>query len=191
MKVDKDPFPVNMNIVKLDGKKVLVWLSRAELTKGMDVVIGEERLPRMIKPKSPKGGQWQKNEGGGASYGNAQRPPSTFSWPNTRKVGPTLGVVKTGPFGIRQSSFPVSGQHIYSQELIRQMISDSATVMFRRSGTSSARLPSGALLPGRATNAWAVGTSTDDVPALSTFGGVVRTMGSTADALPPGMVRNC
>jgi hypothetical protein len=76
MKVDKDPFPVNMNIVKLDGKKVLVWLSQAELTKGKDVVIGEERLPRMIKPKSPKGGQWQKNEGGGGKL--RQCPKATF-----------------------------------------------------------------------------------------------------------------
>jgi hypothetical protein len=78
----------------------------------------------------------------------------------------------------------------------------------------------GALLPSQATNAWAVGTSTDqkvgiivskiiirlltsrsghqcwamgtsadDVPALSTLGRVVWTMGSTIDAFPPGMVR--
>jgi hypothetical protein len=35
----------------------------AESTKGNEVVIGEERPSRMIKPKSPKDGQWQKNEG--------------------------------------------------------------------------------------------------------------------------------
>jgi hypothetical protein len=29
----------------------------------MEVVVREERPPRMIKQKSPKGGQWQKNEG--------------------------------------------------------------------------------------------------------------------------------
>jgi hypothetical protein len=55
---------VNMNMVKLEGKKVLVRPSQAETTKGKEVVIGEERPPRMIKPKSPKDGQWQKNEGG-------------------------------------------------------------------------------------------------------------------------------
>jgi hypothetical protein len=29
IKLDKDPFPVNMNMVELEGKKVLVWLSQA------------------------------------------------------------------------------------------------------------------------------------------------------------------
>jgi hypothetical protein len=42
MKLDKDPFLANMNMVKLDGKKVLVRPSQAELTKGKVVVIGEE-----------------------------------------------------------------------------------------------------------------------------------------------------
>jgi hypothetical protein len=62
MKLNKDQFPVNMNMVELDGKKILVWLSQAELTKGKEIVIGEERPPRMIKPKSLKDHQWQKNE---------------------------------------------------------------------------------------------------------------------------------
>jgi hypothetical protein len=53
-----------MNMVELDGKKVLVWPSHVESTKGKKVVIGEERPPRMIKPKTLKDGQWQKNEGG-------------------------------------------------------------------------------------------------------------------------------
>jgi hypothetical protein len=64
MKLDKDSFPVNMNMVELDGKKVLVWPSQAESTKDKDVIVGEERPPRMIKPKGLKGGQWQKNEEG-------------------------------------------------------------------------------------------------------------------------------
>jgi hypothetical protein len=58
MKLDKDLFPTNMNLVELNGKKVLVQLSQAESTKGKDVVIGEERPLRMIKPKSLKDGQW-------------------------------------------------------------------------------------------------------------------------------------
>jgi hypothetical protein len=62
MKLDKDPFPVNMNMFELDGKKVLVWPSQAESTKGNGVIIGEERPPRMIKPKYLKDGQWEKNE---------------------------------------------------------------------------------------------------------------------------------
>jgi hypothetical protein len=42
MKIDKDSFLANMNMVELEGKKVLVWPSQAEMTKGKDVVIGEE-----------------------------------------------------------------------------------------------------------------------------------------------------
>jgi hypothetical protein len=63
MKLDKDSFPVNMNMVELDGKKVLIQPPQAESTKGKEVVIGEEWPPKMIKPKSLKDGQWQKNEG--------------------------------------------------------------------------------------------------------------------------------
>jgi hypothetical protein len=74
MKLDKDTFPANMNMVELKGKKVLVRPSQAESTKGKDVIIREERPPRMIKPKSPKGGQWQKNEGGKQQ----QCPKATF-----------------------------------------------------------------------------------------------------------------
>jgi hypothetical protein len=58
MKLDKDPFPVNMNMVGLNGKKVLIQPSQAESTKGKEVIIGEERPPCMIKPKSPKDRQW-------------------------------------------------------------------------------------------------------------------------------------
>jgi hypothetical protein len=58
MELDKDPFLANMNMVEPDGKKVLVQPSKAEPTKGKDVVIGQERPPRMIKPKSPEHGQW-------------------------------------------------------------------------------------------------------------------------------------
>jgi hypothetical protein len=56
MKLDKDPIPTNMNMIELDGKKVLVWPSQAESTKGKDIIIGEERPPRMIKPKGMNGG---------------------------------------------------------------------------------------------------------------------------------------
>jgi hypothetical protein len=58
MKLDKDPFPANMHMVELDGKKVLVCPSQAESTKVKEVVIGEERVPWMIKLKSLKYGQW-------------------------------------------------------------------------------------------------------------------------------------
>jgi hypothetical protein len=62
MKLDKDPFPTSMDVVELEGKKIMVLPSQAKSTKGKEVVIGEERQLRMIKPKSPKGGQWKKNQ---------------------------------------------------------------------------------------------------------------------------------
>jgi hypothetical protein len=55
MKLDKDTFPTNMNLVELDGKKVLVRPSQGESTKGKKVIIEEERPPRMIKPIKSKG----------------------------------------------------------------------------------------------------------------------------------------
>jgi hypothetical protein len=58
MKLDKDSFPMDMNMVELDKKKILFQPSQTELTKGKDVIIGEERPPRIIKPKSLKDGQW-------------------------------------------------------------------------------------------------------------------------------------
>jgi hypothetical protein len=39
MKLDKDPFPTNMNMVELEGKKVLVQPSQVDTTKGKEVVI--------------------------------------------------------------------------------------------------------------------------------------------------------
>jgi hypothetical protein len=39
MKLDKDPFPTNMNMVELEGKKVLIRPSQAESTKGKDVIV--------------------------------------------------------------------------------------------------------------------------------------------------------
>jgi hypothetical protein len=99
MKLDKDPFPANMNMVKLDGKKVLVQPSQIESTKGKEVVIGEERSLRMIKPKSLKDGNGRRTRW--ANCNDAHRPPSTSLWLSTRKAGPTLGVMKTGPSRIQ------------------------------------------------------------------------------------------
>jgi hypothetical protein len=44
------------------------------LTKGKEVVIGEEQPSRMIKPKSPKDDQLKKNEGSKPQ----RRPRATF-----------------------------------------------------------------------------------------------------------------
>jgi uncharacterized membrane protein YcaP (DUF421 family) len=42
MKLDKDPFLANINMIEINGK-VLVRPSQAKSTKGKEVVIGEER----------------------------------------------------------------------------------------------------------------------------------------------------
>jgi hypothetical protein len=68
------------------------------------------------------------------------------------------------------------------------MISESIALKFRRLRLLSARLSSSFLLPSQATNAQTMGASADDVPALSSLCGVVWSMGTTIDALPPGMV---
>jgi hypothetical protein len=100
MKLDKDPFPTNMNMVELEGKKVLVWPSQAEMTKGKEVVIAEERPPRMIKPKNPKEGQWQKNKGGGGKLQHC--PKVTFDILMAKYKEGRAGVrgAKTRPSGI-------------------------------------------------------------------------------------------
>jgi hypothetical protein len=57
MKLDKDSFPINMNMVELKGKKVMVRPSQTNTIKKKGVVIGEERQSRIVKPKSPKDDQ--------------------------------------------------------------------------------------------------------------------------------------
>jgi hypothetical protein len=120
----------------------------------------------------------------GASCNAAQRPPLTSSWPSTKMAELVLGGMKMDhpKSQTRQSGFPESGQQFYSRELIRQVISDSTASKFRRLGSSSARVSSDGLLPCWATNAWAVGASADDVPALSSLGGVVLTMDTTTES---------
>jgi hypothetical protein len=194
MKLDNDSFLMNMNMVKLKGKKVLVQPSQAEMTKGKEVVIGEERPPRMIKPKSSKDDQWQKNEGGGGQAttspkGHLQHPPGQVQGRQGRRQGARKSDHPESQIG--QSGFPESGQHICSWELVRQVVSNPTIAAFIRLGASPLRLSSGAPLFCRATNAWAVGASADDVPTLFSLGGVVRSMGATTNALPLRMVSTC
>jgi hypothetical protein len=75
MKLDKDPFPANMNTVELNGKKFLVRPSHTESTKGKEVIIGEERRLRMIRPKNLKISRWNKNERSKSRF----RPKVTFN----------------------------------------------------------------------------------------------------------------
>jgi hypothetical protein len=104
MKLDEDPFPMNMNIVQLEGKNVIIQPSQAESTKGKDVVVGEERQPRMIKPKSPKHDKWKKNERNKPQFS----PKATFDiiMAKYREGRASIKECKIGP-----SSFPGSGQY--------------------------------------------------------------------------------
>jgi hypothetical protein len=190
MKLNKDPFLANMNMVELDGKKVLVRPSQSESTKSKEIVIGEERPPRMIKPKSPKDDNGRRMRGGGAVLtlkGHLRHPHGQVQRRQCRHQGSRK--LDHPKYQTRQSGFPELGQHFYNRELVRQMILDSAVSKFKRSGTASIRLSSDTLLPGQTTIAWAVGASADYVSTLSSLGGVVWTMNTTIDALPPGMVR--
>jgi hypothetical protein len=54
MKLDKDLFLTNVNMVEFDRKKVPVRPSQIESTEDKEVIIGEEWEPKMIKPKSLK-----------------------------------------------------------------------------------------------------------------------------------------
>jgi hypothetical protein len=146
MKLDEDLFQANMNTVELEGNKVLVRPSQTESTKGKEVIIGEERRPRMIRPKNKKMVDGRRTRE--ASHDLIQKPPSTASWLNTEMARLALGVTKTRPFG-----FPRSGQYFCDRKLIQQPIQGTATVKFRRSGSSSTEASSGTLLPDRNTNA--------------------------------------
>jgi hypothetical protein len=99
-------------------------------------------------------------------------------------IGPTSGVAKVGPY-----SFPRSGQYFSGRKFIQPTTQDTIAVKFRRSGASSTGASFSALLPDRATNAWSVGASTDDVSSLSSLGRVVRFVDSLANAFSPRVAR--
>jgi hypothetical protein len=60
MKLDKDPFPIN--VIDFESKRVLVRTDQAETTKGKNVVISDDLKLKMIIPKSPEVGVWKVNE---------------------------------------------------------------------------------------------------------------------------------
>jgi hypothetical protein len=119
MKLDKDPFSVNMNMVEVDGKKVLVWPSQAESTKSKEVVIGEERPPRMIKPKKLK--RWpmaeeRRKQATAAPKGHLRHPYGHVQGRQGRHQRSRK--LDYPEYQIGQSGFPKSGQRFYNKELI-------------------------------------------------------------------------
>jgi hypothetical protein len=154
MELDEDPLQVNMNMVKLNGKKVLLQPSQAELTKGKKVVIGEERQPRMIRPKNSEIGRWKKNERSKLR----SRPKGTFDILIAKYRDGKAGIRNPQSWTIRfpKPDHPISLYQVstfVALKLIQQPIQGTVAAKFRRSGSSSTRASSDALLPDRATNA--------------------------------------
>jgi hypothetical protein len=59
MKLDVDLFPVNM--IVLEGKKILVKTEQAETTRGKNVIVSDELSQRMVKPRNPEVVVWKEN----------------------------------------------------------------------------------------------------------------------------------
>src|SRR3954469_7470100 len=72
MKLDSDPFPVNM--IEFHNKKMLIRSDQVESAKEKNVV-EDNAPPRMIKPKDPEIGVWKVN----GKKKQAPRPKPTVS----------------------------------------------------------------------------------------------------------------
>jgi hypothetical protein len=121
MKPDKDTFLTNMSMVKLNGNKVLVRPSQAKSTKGKEIIIGEELPSRMIKSKSPKDGQWQKNE----RSKSQQRPKATF--------GILMAKYKEGRAGIMEhKNWTIQNAKLDNSVSLRQASSSTAGSSFMK-----------------------------------------------------------
>jgi hypothetical protein len=63
MRLDADPFSVNMNMINFEENKILVQTSQADTTKSKRVIVLDELKLRMITPRNPKPGKWKINQG--------------------------------------------------------------------------------------------------------------------------------
>jgi hypothetical protein len=61
MQLDMNPFPVGM--VELAHRKILVWSSQADTTKGKNVIVSDDFRNKMMKLHSPEVGIWKENVG--------------------------------------------------------------------------------------------------------------------------------
>jgi transcriptional regulator with GAF, ATPase, and Fis domain len=62
MKLDTYPFPMNVNMINFEEKRVLVRTSQADSTQRKNVIVLDEPRLRMVKPRNPEPGQWQVNK---------------------------------------------------------------------------------------------------------------------------------
>jgi hypothetical protein len=100
MKLEKDPFPVNMNMVELDEKKILVQPSQAE-SRGY-----HRRRTATEDDQTKKFKGWPMVEEQAGQASTMPMPPSTSSWPSTRKAESASGGMKTRPSGIPSQIVP-------------------------------------------------------------------------------------
>jgi hypothetical protein len=56
MKLDTDPFPMNVNMINFEEKRILVRTSQAESTWGKNAMVSGEPRAKMVKPRSPEQG---------------------------------------------------------------------------------------------------------------------------------------
>jgi hypothetical protein len=62
MRLDANPFPVNVNMINFEEKKVLVRTSQDDTTCVKNVIVSDEPRLRMINPKVPEAGMWKVNQ---------------------------------------------------------------------------------------------------------------------------------
>jgi hypothetical protein len=63
IRLDVDPFPVNMNMINFEEKWVLVRTRQANMTKDKRVIVSDEPKLRTITPKNPEPDKWKVNQG--------------------------------------------------------------------------------------------------------------------------------
>jgi hypothetical protein len=61
MKLDTDPFLVNVNLINFEEKMVLVRTRQADTTRGKNVIVSDDPRARMVKPRSLEFGVWKVN----------------------------------------------------------------------------------------------------------------------------------
>ena len=88
MKLDSDPFPINM--VELESKKMLIQSDQAESARERNV-IDDSAPPRMIKPINPEIGVWKVN--GGRRQAPRPKPTVSMLLENIPHARPTMCLI--------------------------------------------------------------------------------------------------
>jgi hypothetical protein len=62
MKLETDPFPINVNMINFEEKRILVRTSQADSTRGKNGIVPDEPRAMMVKPRSPEPALWKVNQ---------------------------------------------------------------------------------------------------------------------------------